>query len=131
MTGAVLFVDDEPRILDGLRRSLRMQRVPFQSHFEVGGQAALAALERGAWDVVVTDMQMPDVDGAAVLVRARDLHPACARVILSGEVAGGQTVAASLAHRFLRKPCELDELVRVVKELLGPPGTPHAEGRPA
>jgi HD-like signal output (HDOD) protein len=116
----ILFVDDEPRVLDGLRRSLRAQRDRWEMTFAIGGAAALAELERAElertpFDVLVTDMRMPDVDGLTLLTAARDRWPRMARIILSGymdmEVALRST---SVAHQFLAKPCEPSALEAVV-----------------
>lgn len=55
----VLFVDDEPRILDGLRRMLRPLREEWEMAFAPGGESALAMLEAHSFDVIVSDMRMP------------------------------------------------------------------------
>lgn len=112
----ILFVDDEPRVLDGLRRSLLAKRGQWDMAFAVGGAAALEELERAPFDVLVTDMRMPEVDGLALLTAARERWPRMARIILSGymdmEVALRST---SVAHRFLAKPCDPQELEAVVE----------------
>lgn len=106
MTRSVLFVDDEQRILDGLRRSLRDLRHDWDLRFALGGEAALDALDAGL-TVVVSDMRMPDVDGVEVLRAARERAPRAARVILSGNSdRSASRRAAQVAHRFLAKPCE-------------------------
>lgn len=63
----ILFVDDEVSILDGLKRMLRPMRDDWEMTFASGGEAALALMETVAFDVIVTDMQMPDMDGAMLL----------------------------------------------------------------
>ncbi len=63
----VLFVDDEPRILEGLRRMLRPQRHEWEMAFAPGGEAALAMMEASPFDVIVSDMRMPGIDGAVPL----------------------------------------------------------------
>ena len=63
----VLFVDDEPRVLDGLRRMLRTKRDQWQMRFVASGAEALAALAGEPADVLITDMRMPEMDGAARL----------------------------------------------------------------
>jgi YesN/AraC family two-component response regulator len=80
----ILFVDDESRVLDGLRRMLYAQRQRWEMEFALGGEAALEACEKGAFDVVVSDMRMPGMDGATLLGHIRDRYPSSARVILSG-----------------------------------------------
>jgi HD-like signal output (HDOD) protein/ActR/RegA family two-component response regulator len=116
----VLFVDDEPQLLDGLRDALRPWRRHWQMTFAPDGLAALGALQLEAYDAVVTDMRMPGMDGAALLGEVQRIQPTAVRIVLSG-YAEGEAVAraANVAHRFLSKPCEVDELVRVVQRSCG------------
>ncbi|HEU4771446.1 MAG TPA: response regulator, partial [Candidatus Udaeobacter sp.] len=80
----ILFVDDEPKILEGLQRMLRPQRNEWEMAFAPGGEAALAMLAAENFDVIVSDMRMPGVDGAALLETVRANYPGMLRVILSG-----------------------------------------------
>lgn len=103
----ILFVDDESRVLDGLRRMLYGHRGRWEMTFAVGGAAALEALDAAPFDVLVTDMRMPQIDGLALLTRARERWPAMARIILSGHMDMDVAVrAANVAHQFLAKPCD-------------------------
>jgi HD-like signal output (HDOD) protein len=112
----VLFVDDEPRILDGLRRMLRAQRHEWEMAFALGGDAALAEVERTPFDVVVTDMRMPGLDGVGLLTHVQQLHPQTLRIVLSGHTdAAVAARAARVAHQFLFKPSSPD-VVRAVVE---------------
>jgi HD-like signal output (HDOD) protein len=107
----ILFVDDESKILDGIRRMLYGDRQRWEIQFAVGAELALKACEAGAFDVVISDMRMPEMDGATLLSKIRDLYPSTARIILSGysepELA---TRALPVAHRFLSKPCNAVDL---------------------
>lgn len=115
----ILFVDDEARILDGLQRMLRPLRNRWEMVFVPGGAAAMEALEGAAFDVVVTDMRMPDVDGAAVLHHVRDISPQTVRIVLSGQTDMATAVrTVRVAHQFLPKPCDADALRRVVDRSL-------------
>jgi HD-like signal output (HDOD) protein len=110
----ILFVDDEVNVLDGLRDLLRKQRKQWDMVFALGGQAALDELKREPFDVVVSDMRMPIIDGAALLTQVRELYPATARIILSGHAERESVVRAlPVAHQFLSKPCD-GNLLRVV-----------------
>lgn len=112
----ILFVDDEPKILDGLRRMLRHQRRRWEMVFAPGGEEALAELERGQFDVIVTDMRMPKVDGAALLKHAQDRYPNTVRIVLSGHMELEATLrAVPVAHQFLTKPCDPEVLEEVVE----------------
>jgi HD-like signal output (HDOD) protein len=112
----ILFVDDEPQILDGLRNLLRKQRKQWDMVFAEGGQAALCELEKSAFDVVVSDMRMPGIDGATLLGRVKEMYPASARIILSGHAERDSIVRAlPVAHQFLSKPCDAS-LLRIVVE---------------
>jgi HD-like signal output (HDOD) protein len=112
----VLFVDDEADILDGLRSMLRPQRREWDMVFALGGPAGLAEVEGSKFDVVVTDMRMPILDGAGLLTRVRELQPHAVRLVLSGQT-DPQTALRSVftAHQFLAKPCDPEKLRSVVK----------------
>ena len=112
----VLFVDDEEAILEGLRAVLRPQRREWEMVFALGGPAGLQAVQSSKFDVVVTDMRMPIVDGSALLMRVKELQPQAVRLVLSGQT-DPQTALKSVftAHQFLAKPCDIEKLRNVVK----------------
>jgi HD-like signal output (HDOD) protein len=115
---AVLFVDDESSILDGIRRSLRGHRHDWDMEFLTSGAAALEHLSHTPCDVVVSDMRMPGMDGAELLAHICRRHPGVARVVLSGHTEREAAVRASVVgHRFLNKPCEGDALSELVEQL--------------
>ena len=107
----ILFVDDEVQILEGLERMMWLKRREWEMAFAPGGKAALQMLEACTFDVIVTDMRMPEVDGAALLEIAREKYPSVLRIILSGytELEAAYR-AVPVAHQFLLKPCEPDAL---------------------
>lgn len=103
----LLFVDDEPRILQGIRQSLWAKRRVWDMSFVESGAEALAFLERTPCQAVVSDMRMPGMDGAELLKRVRIIQPDAFRVVLSGQMDEHAAVrAAATAHRFLAKPCD-------------------------
>jgi HD-like signal output (HDOD) protein len=106
MKKRVLFVDDEPNVLSGLQRMLRVCRNHWDMEFAPSGSAALATLASSTVDVVVTDMRMPEMDGAQLLDEVRQRHPEIVRIILSGQ-SDQESILRSLgpAHQFLSKPC--------------------------
>lgn len=113
----ILFVDDEPNVLEGLQNMLRKQRRSWEMVFAIGGEAALAELGKAPFDVIVSDMRMPGMDGATLLERVRERHPATARIVLSGHAEQEAAVRAlQVAHRFLSKPCDADSLRLVIEQ---------------
>lgn len=107
----ILFVDDEISILDGLKRMLRPMRNEWEMEFAAGSEAALALLGSTPFDVIVTDMRMPGMDGATLLELVRGNHPSILRVILSGYTELQASLrAVPVAHQFLLKPCDPDKL---------------------
>jgi len=111
MSIRVLFVDDEPLLLSGLQRSLRPLRQEWNATFAVGGEEALDALVREPFHVVVTDMRMPGMDGAALLQEVMRLYPDMLRLVLSGQSDLESVVkSAGVAHQYLAKPCSLETL---------------------
>lgn len=112
----ILFVDDEPRILEGLRRMLRPQRNDWEMAFAPGGEAALALMEASPFDVIVSDMRMPGIDGAALLCHVREHYPQMVRIVLSGHTELSTALrVVPVAHQFLAKPCDA-EMLRVAIE---------------
>jgi HD-like signal output (HDOD) protein/CheY-like chemotaxis protein len=90
---------------------LRSQRDHWEVAFAQGGEAALAMLDAAPFDVVVSDMRMPGMDGAALLGCIRERYPEVIRFILSGHSdLNGAYRAVPVAHQFLGKPCDPDAL---------------------
>lgn len=111
----VLFVDDDPQLLSGLSKALRKYRDRWAMVFASSGEAALAEVRQGAFDVVVSDMRMPVMDGAALLAQIRDEDPSTIRMILSGFSDRTAIVRAlPVAHQFFNKPCDLAELAAAI-----------------
>ena len=111
----VLFVDDEPRVLQGLERMLRSHRDEWDMNFTGSGEEALTRLGAEPFDVVVSDMRMPGMDGAQLLSRVRSQYPHMVRVVLSGHT--DQEAAMKVlpvAHQFLAKPCDGDTLKEAI-----------------
>lgn len=114
----ILFVDDESKILDGFRRMLHADRKRWDMHFAVSGEAALRACEEGSFDVVISDMRMPGMDGATLLGHIRERFPSAARIVLSGHSEVALTTrAVPVAHRFLAKPCNTSELQDTIERV--------------
>jgi len=111
----VLFVDDEPKILGGLRRMLRSLRREWEMEFVESGPQALHRLAASPFEVVVSDMRMPSMDGSQLLHEVMKRYPATVRIILSGQC-DRQAVLKCVgpAHQFLSKPCDAETLKTTV-----------------
>jgi CheY-like chemotaxis protein len=115
MMERILFVDDEPLVLDGIARSLRNR---FDIHTATSGAEGLRLLEStGPFVVVVSDMRMPQMNGAQFLAKVCESWPETVRIILSGQSDMPATIAAvneGNIFRFLSKPCSSQCLLAAV-----------------
>src|ERR1043166_1477420 len=102
----ILFVDDEPRVLQAIERQLRRDRGRWEMVFALGGQSGLDELRSRSFAVVVSDFRMPVVDGLAVLSATASLCPAAARIMLSGDADARLSAQQLLTlQELLVKPC--------------------------
>lgn len=112
----ILCVDDEVNILEGLQDNLRKQ---FKVHTAESGADGLAILkEKGPFPVVISDMRMPEMNGAEFLSQVRELYPDTMRILLTGQSDIESAISAvndGQIFRFLTKPCETDHLSSVIQ----------------
>ncbi len=114
----ILFVDDEPKVLDGLQRMLRPQRKEWEMVFAGSAKQALDLLEAAPFDVLVTDVRMPEMDGVALLEEVQRKFPSVIRIVLSGYFEREAALeAAGVAHQYLTKPCDPETLCGTVARL--------------
>ncbi|MCA9124805.1 MAG: HDOD domain-containing protein [Planctomycetaceae bacterium] len=116
----VLFVDDDSLVLAGLRRLMRRFSSEVESEFATSGAHALERLQQASFDAIVSDMRMPEMDGAQLLTRVRSEFPEIVRFILSGQSPlESRFRALGPAHQFLSKPCKPEDLrcslIRAIK----------------
>ena len=115
----ILFVDDEPKVLSGLRRTLHSRHGRWNMKFAEGAATALEMMAEQPVDVIVSDFRMPGLDGGQLLAEVRRRHPDTARLILSGQTAEEDMIrVVALAHQFLSKPCGPEELMAAVERAL-------------
>ncbi|MBL8727948.1 MAG: hybrid sensor histidine kinase/response regulator [Planctomycetes bacterium] len=111
--GRILFVDDDPRLLDGIRRRLRGR---FQVETAIGPEQGLEVLAaQPPFAVVVADMNMPGMDGATFLGRVQEISPDSVRMMLTGNADLDTAIAAvngGHIFRFMQKPIGSDDLER-------------------
>ena len=107
----ILFVDDEARILEGLRRMLRVMRSQWDMMFAGSAAEALQELETRPYDVIVSDMRMPGMHGADLLESVKRKYPRMVRIALSGQTSKEEVLrAVGPVHQYLPKPCDADTL---------------------
>jgi HD-like signal output (HDOD) protein len=107
----IIFVDDEQRVLDGIRRFLYPMREEWQMSFARSGSEAIEIMAGDPFDVIVTDVRMPGMDGTELLARVREMHPGVVRIVLSGQSDRDLTLKTAVsAHQYLSKPCDAESL---------------------
>lgn len=112
---AVLFVDDDANVLASLRRTLRGQ--PYEILTACGAAEALACLEARPVDALVTDLNMPGMDGNVLLANVRERWPDTVRMMLTGQAELAQTIASinrGEIYRYIVKPWDGEELCDVI-----------------
>ena len=118
ITNRILIVDDEPTAVENLAHVCRRQGHEVVAR--TSGKGAIEALEKGRFDVVLTDLRMEQVDGMAILRRTRELDPETAVILITGYATLDSAVEAMKAGAFhyIAKPFRLDEVRAVVRSAL-------------
>ncbi len=111
----ILLVDDEVQIVNGIARMISCEEDEWDVETALSGLEALELMSKESFDVVVSDMRMPNMDGAELLDQIEKLYPSTLRVILSGQ-ADRESVLRAVRpmHQYLSKPCEPDKLFEVI-----------------
>ena len=116
MNRKVLLVDDDPNILQGYKRHLRKL---IQIETATSGKEGLAAIvNSGPFAVIVSDMQMPEMDGIQFLTTAQQIAPKSVRLMLTGNADQRTAIeAVNNGHvfRFLTKPCSLEDFAKAIE----------------
>jgi response regulator RpfG family c-di-GMP phosphodiesterase len=116
MNTKILFVDDEPNVLSGFQRKLRKD---FPLDIALGGEQALAMMQnQGPYAVIVSDMQMPGMNGIEFLAKVEAKAPDTVRMMLTGNADQKTAVdAVNRGHifRFMTKPCEPELLAEMLQ----------------
>lgn len=116
MKKSILFVDDEPNLIQGLKRMLRNMRNEWDMYFVDGGEEALTLLSENHIDIIVTDMRMPGIDGATLLGKVIKQYPHMIRIVLSGHSDQEMVLRSTkFAHQFLAKPCDAETLKNTIE----------------
>ena len=103
----ILFVEDDPHLLDQLRGTMADMAPAWDMTFVDSGEAALAAFTHTPFEVILSDLRMPGMGGAQLLRKVQVRYPATVRFVLSS--CDDRDLAADVvdqAHQFIRKPCD-------------------------
>lgn len=122
MAERILIVDDEDYVRDLIRDTLKTRG--YETGFAENGPAALEALERESYDLVISDVVMPDMEGFELLKRMKKAHPRLKVVILTG-YSRHHDISEFLLHgadEYLTKPFQVHELLSTVARVLGDRG---------
>jgi len=115
----LLLVDDEEKVVEGLQRRLRLHLRDYDISIAFSGPQALEILEKNNIDIIVSDLRMPEMDGAEFFQIVQEKHPQIIRFILSGHSEKDLFVTSSLfIHQHLSKPCEAARLAGIIKETI-------------
>jgi HD-like signal output (HDOD) protein len=116
MKTRILFVDDEDLALRGLNRLLYSMRDEWDMEFLDSGEKALNRMAIAPFDVVVSDMRMPGMNGAEFLNEVMKRYPKTVRLILSGYADRDLILkCVGSTHQYLAKPCDADALKMTVR----------------
>ncbi len=111
----ILFVDDEKRLLQGIKRILWNRKDEWNAEYVDKADQALEKMNESKYDVVVCDLKMPGMNGTAFLSRVMELYPETIRIVLSGQSdTKTALIAVRVAHQYLAKPCEPEKLVETI-----------------
>jgi DNA-binding response OmpR family regulator len=113
-TKSILLVDDEPNILKSLSRELMSEDLGLNVSVATSGEDAIAGINRVGYDLVVTDLLMPGLDGFQVLKAAKKWKSTQTKVIILtgyGDVKYAIDAMRLGADDFLLKPCDIEDLV--------------------
>ena len=119
MQHKVMFVDDEPHVTAGLKRTLRKE--PYTVLSANSADEALDILKREPVDVIVSDENMPGMSGAEFLTVVRRKYPDTIRIILTGHAnldAAIRAINGGEIYRFLTKPCNEVDLSVTIRQAL-------------
>ncbi|MFH0728249.1 MAG: response regulator [Pseudomonadota bacterium] len=115
----ILFVDDDPNLLEGLKRTLRPHRHEWEMTFAKSAREALSSLAQIPVDVILTDFRMAEMSGLDLLREVKHRYPRVIRILFSGEVDQALIMqSVRVAHQFISKPCSAATLKERIEQTI-------------
>ena len=119
MKRAILFVDDDQNALDGFRTMMHVKRKEWGCKFALNAEEGLKLVTNETFDVVISDMRMPGMDGNDFLKEVAKLQPGAIRMIFSGySEMEALFKSAKYAHQFLSKPSSAEKVISTIQRAL-------------
>ena len=125
MSASILVVDDEPDVAELFRQRFRREtrQGTYVMHFAASGEEALAKLDDGIRPqliVILSDINMPGMDGLELLARIRDLQPGTPTLLITGH--GDHNIAIQAlrggAYDYIQKPIDPESFIRQMERFL-------------
>jgi two-component system response regulator FlrC len=118
----ILVVEDDAALLDLLVDTL--STIGYSAVPALGGPEALVKLEQDAFDLVISDIKMPEVDGISLLNKVRQAYPGVPVLLITG-VASDDIISQASPDGFLAKPFRIGHMEELIESTLsgGPPST--------
>lgn len=115
----LLFVDDEQFILMGMKRIFRIMASELDVIFTSSGQEAIDMLETNDFDIVISDMYMPEINGLELLSRVKEVQPKSIRIMLSGYLENSlDNPQQKVAHFTLSKPIKTEMFIDTIRNCI-------------
>jgi two-component system, probable response regulator PhcQ len=119
MTFTIMLVDDDANLVEGLQRTLHKEQYRILAC--TNAEKALQRLASESVDVLVSDEQMPGMNGAEFLAAVNRDYPQIVSIMLSGQASMGSLIHAvnhGRLFRFLIKPCNGEDLIAAIRQAL-------------
>lgn len=112
----IVFIDDEPNLLNSLKRSLRKYSEKWTISYLESAQAGLDFLEKDPCELLFTDYKMPNMDGLELIRIVREKYPEVKIVLMSGQSeAEVYERSKEIVDLYLSKPCSTEDIVKAIE----------------
>lgn len=113
----ILMVDDDHSVLDGIRRLLHRRKDEWKIEFVTNGSDALSVMRKNKYDIIISDLLMPGMNGVILLEKVKQKYPETIRFMLSGYNDKALIdKAVRVVHQFLAKPCNSQALEKMIEQ---------------